>query len=74
MDEKKNIKIKYIKIKVKCYLKCDGKSQIYHKEIDIEKFIQDQIQKDIDNGEESLPIHFNKENTTVEVSIDSFKV
>ena len=61
-------------LRLDCYLKCNGEIRIFHKEIDIEHFIQEQIQKDILSGEESVPSWFDKDKTTVEVSIDSIEL
>ncbi len=63
-----------MKVKLDCYLKCNGEIRIFHKEVDLELFIQEQIQKDINSGEESVPSWFDKDKTTVEVSIDSFEL
>ena len=62
-----------MKVKLDCYLKCNGEIRIFHKEVDLELFIQEQIQKDINSGEESVPPWFDKDKTTVEVFIDSFE-
>ena len=68
------LKTKVMRAKLDLFLKCNGETRIFHKEIDVEAFIQEQIQKDILSGEESVPSWFDKDKTTVEVSIDSVEL
>ncbi len=63
-----------MRAKLGLFLKCNGETRIFHKEIDVEAFIQEQIQKDILSGEESVPSWFDKDKTTVDISIDSIEL